>query len=132
MGDGSSWLTAFVVKAFSEASKFISINAQLVQESVNWLFSNQMENGCFRKRGYVHSSYLKGGGSDDSLTVFIRWRMAASGRGDTSTPATSREAAQTTRSRPSSDGEWLLQEEGIRPLQLPQGRRLRRLAHGLH
>merc|ERR1711971_1219792 len=71
MGDGSSWLTAFVVKAFSEASKFISINAQLVQESVNWLFSNQMENGCFRKRGYVHSSYLKGGGSDDSLTAFI-------------------------------------------------------------
>ena len=69
--DGSSWLTAFVVKAFSEASKFISINAQLVQESVNWLLSNQMENGCFRKRGYVHSSYLKGGGSDDSLTAFI-------------------------------------------------------------
>merc|ERR1719158_2035596 len=68
---GSSWLTAFVVKAFSEASKFISINSQLVQESVNWLFSNQMENGCFRKRGYVHSSYLKGGGSDDSLTAFI-------------------------------------------------------------
>ena len=69
--DGSSWLTAFVVKAFSEASKFISIDASLVQKSVNWLLSNQMENGCFRKRGYVHSSYLKGGGSDDSLTSFI-------------------------------------------------------------
>ena len=69
--DGSSWLTAFVVKAFSEASKFIPIDARLVQESVNWLTSNQMENGCFMKRGYVHSSYLKGGGSDDSLTAFI-------------------------------------------------------------
>merc|ERR1719509_634481 len=30
-----------------------------------------MENGCFPKRGYVHSSYLKGGGSDASLTPFI-------------------------------------------------------------
>ena len=69
--DGSSWLTAFVVKAFSEASKFIQIDARLVQDSVNWLISNQMENGCFMKRGYVHSSYLKGGGSDDSLTAFI-------------------------------------------------------------
>jgi len=69
--DGSSWLTAFVIKAFSEASKFIPIDARLVQESVNWLTSNQMENGCFMKRGYVHSSYLKGGGSDDSLTAFL-------------------------------------------------------------
>ena len=53
--DGSTWLTAFVVKAFSEASKFISVDARLVQESVNWLLRGQMENGCFRKRGYVHS-----------------------------------------------------------------------------
>ena len=30
-----------------------------------------MANGCFRKRGYVHSSYLKGGASDDSLTPFV-------------------------------------------------------------
>jgi alpha-2-macroglobulin len=30
-----------------------------------------MENGCFPKRGYVHSSYLKGGGRDSSLTPFI-------------------------------------------------------------
>ena len=69
--DGSTWLTAFVVKAFSEASQYISVDAKLVQESVNWLFKNQMENGCFRKRGYVHSSYLKGGLSDDSLTAFV-------------------------------------------------------------
>merc|ERR1712227_224479 len=77
--DGSTWLTAFVVKAFSEASKFISVNAQLVQESVNWLLSNQMENGCFRKRGYVHSSYLKGGFSDDSLTAFVLTALNTAG-----------------------------------------------------
>lgn len=69
--DGSTWLTAFVVKAFSEASQYISVDASLVQQSIDWLFKNQMENGCFRKRGYVHSSYLKGGLSDDSLTSFV-------------------------------------------------------------
>ena len=69
--DGSSWLTAFVVKAFSQAAAFISIDEQVVQRSVNWLMEQQEEGGCFKKRGYVHSSYLKGGGSDSSLTPFI-------------------------------------------------------------
>merc|ERR1712130_597993 len=69
--DGSSWLTAFVVKSFSEASQYIEVSRSLVQGSVNWLLENQLENGCFAKRGYVHSSYLKGGGSDSSLTPFI-------------------------------------------------------------
>lgn len=69
--DGSTWLTAFVVKAFSEASQYISVDAKMVQQSIDWLFKNQMENGCFMKRGYVHSSYLKGGLSDDSLTAFV-------------------------------------------------------------
>eukprot|EP00092_Neocalanus_flemingeri_P108736 GFUD01139655.1.p1 GENE.GFUD01139655.1~~GFUD01139655.1.p1 ORF type:complete len:1716 (-),score=430.19 GFUD01139655.1:66-5213(-) len=69
--DGSTWLTAFVVKSFSEASQYIEVDTRLVQRSVDWLMKGQMENGCFRKRGYVHSSYLKGGGSDDSLTPFV-------------------------------------------------------------
>jgi len=69
--DGSTWLTAFVVKSFSEAATYIGVDVALVQRSVNWLMEGQMENGCFRKRGYVHSSYLKGGASDDSLTPFV-------------------------------------------------------------
>jgi alpha-2-macroglobulin len=69
--DGSSWLTAFVVKSFSEAARYIEVDAAVVQRSADWLMKGQMENGCFPKRGYVHSSYLKGGGSDASLTPFI-------------------------------------------------------------
>merc|ERR1740137_144761 len=69
--DGSTWLTAFVVKSFSEASQYIDVDTRLVQRSVDWLMEGQMENGCFRKRGYVHSSYLKGGASDDALTPFV-------------------------------------------------------------
>jgi len=69
--DGSSWLTAFVVKSFSEAAQYIYVDPRSVQRSVDWLMQGQMENGCFEKRGYVHSSYLQGGGSDSSLTPFI-------------------------------------------------------------
>jgi len=77
--DGSTWLTAFVVKAFSEASRFISVDSRLVQTSINWLLKNQQENGCFTKRGYVHSSYLKGGSSDDSLTAFVLTALNTAG-----------------------------------------------------
>ena len=69
--DGSSWLTAFVVKSFSEAAEYIEVESGTLQRSVDWLMGGQMENGCFPKRGYVHSSYLKGGGRDSSLTPFI-------------------------------------------------------------
>ena len=69
--DGSSWLTAFVVKSFSEAAQYIDVERGTLQRSVDWLMRSQMENGCFPKHGYVHSSYLKGGARDSSLTPFI-------------------------------------------------------------
>ena len=69
--DGSSWLTAFVVKSFSEAAQYIDVDRKSLQKSVDWLMSSQLENGCFPKRGYVYSSFLKGGGRDSSLTPFI-------------------------------------------------------------
>ena len=69
--DGSSWLTAFVVKSFSEAAQYIDVDRKSLQKSVDWLMRGQLENGCFTKRGYVYSSFLKGGGRDSSLTPFI-------------------------------------------------------------
>jgi alpha-2-macroglobulin len=69
--DGSTWLTAFVVKSFSEAAGYIHVDKEALQGSVDWLMEGQMDDGCFIKRGYVYSSYLKGGGSDSSLTPFV-------------------------------------------------------------
>ena len=57
--EGSSWLTAFVVRSFSEAAKYISVESKVVQKSVNWLMESQQESGCFKKIGYVHSSSLR-------------------------------------------------------------------------
>jgi hypothetical protein len=67
----STWLTAFVVKSFSEASEFIDVDQKDVEESVEFLMSLQKENGCFKSSGYVYSSSLKGGNSDESLTPFV-------------------------------------------------------------
>ena len=52
--EGSSWLTAFVVRSFSEAANYISVESNVVQKSVDWLLESQEESGCFRKIGYVH------------------------------------------------------------------------------
>ena len=59
------------MKAFSDAAEFIDVDSELVAESVRWLLQYQDSEGCFQKRGYVHDSYIKGGGTDDSLTTFV-------------------------------------------------------------
>lgn len=46
-------LTAFVVKSFSQASDFITIDENVVQKAVTWLVSQQNENGTFREPGRV-------------------------------------------------------------------------------
>jgi len=68
---GSTWLTAFVVKVFAQASSFTSVDEKKLKKSVDWLLNTQMENGCFDKKGYVHSSSLQGGNSDNSLSAFV-------------------------------------------------------------
>ena len=57
--EGSSWLTAFVVRSFSEAAEYISVETKVVQKSIDWLMEGQQENGCFKKIGSVHSSSLR-------------------------------------------------------------------------
>ncbi|GFS07411.1 alpha-2-macroglobulin-like protein [Elysia marginata] len=58
---GSVWLTAFVVKSFSQASKHIFIDERDLAKSVKFLQRSQLENGCFRETGKVFSTYMMGG-----------------------------------------------------------------------
>jgi len=67
----STWLTAFVVKVFSQASRYIEVNEDDLKKSVNWLLETQTPDGCFEKKGYVHDSRLQGGNSNSSLTSFV-------------------------------------------------------------
>ncbi|XP_070542069.1 alpha-2-macroglobulin-like isoform X2 [Ptychodera flava] len=71
--EGSTWLTAFVVKSFAQSKKFITIDEKDLALSIDWLKKQQNpETGCFIKRGSVHDKRLKGGVSDEtSLTAFV-------------------------------------------------------------
>ena len=64
---GSMWLTSFVVKVFGQASKFVNIPKDNVEQSVRFLLNNQLRNGCFRNVGFVLHSDLRG--TDRSVTA---------------------------------------------------------------
>ncbi|XP_064116360.1 alpha-2-macroglobulin-like [Macrobrachium nipponense] len=70
---GSTWLTAFVLKSFSQADSYITMDENLLISSKNWLLSLQSENGCFQSVGFVHNTDMQGGvdGSEASLTAYV-------------------------------------------------------------
>lgn len=70
---GTTWLTAFVVKSFSQASDFITIDENVVQKAVTWLVSQQNENGTFREPGRVLHKEMQGGSAsgERALAAFV-------------------------------------------------------------
>ncbi|NXC13823.1 A2ML1 protein, partial [Corythaeola cristata] len=58
-GEGSAWLTAFVVKSFSQARKYIYVDDKNVQDALHWLEQNQLPSGCFATKGSLFHSSLK-------------------------------------------------------------------------
>ncbi len=65
---GSMWLTSFVVKVFSQAAGFVdTVSRRSLEQSVNFVLSNQLKDGCFRNMGFVYNSDLRG--TDSSITA---------------------------------------------------------------
>uniref|UniRef100_A0A672V767 Alpha-macroglobulin-like TED domain-containing protein n=1 Tax=Strigops habroptila TaxID=2489341 RepID=A0A672V767_STRHB len=58
-GEGNTWLTAFVVKSFSQARKYIYVDDRNVQDALRWLEQNQLPSGCFATKGSLFHSFLK-------------------------------------------------------------------------
>ena len=52
--EGSVWLTAFVVKAFAQASDYIDIDQENLRQSIGWLKRKQNPDGCFENSGYSY------------------------------------------------------------------------------
>lgn len=83
--EGSMWLTAFVAKSFSEASKYISIDKVDMERSLNWIVQKQQANGCFPKVGKMFSEGMKGGvasqgkNSTSPLTAYVLSALIVSG-----------------------------------------------------
>lgn len=60
---GSTWLTAFVAKSFNQASKYMQIDKQIINEALKFLSDLQHDDGRFPEVGYMLSKEMQGGAS---------------------------------------------------------------------
>ncbi|XP_074650353.1 pregnancy zone protein-like [Tubulanus polymorphus] len=70
---GSMWLSAFVVKSFGQSMKYITIDQEKLNETIQWIISKQTtSDGCFLKVGRVNHNEMQGGvGSVPSITAYV-------------------------------------------------------------
>ncbi|XP_032065553.1 alpha-2-macroglobulin-like [Thamnophis elegans] len=69
---GNTWLTAFVLKSFTQAASFISMDQKHIIDAQNLLAIRQLADGSFLKMGSLLNNALKGGVDDSvSLTAYI-------------------------------------------------------------
>ncbi|XP_057303118.1 alpha-1-macroglobulin-like [Hydractinia symbiolongicarpus] len=70
--EGSTWLTAFVLRSFSQAKRYIFIDDKDIENSKRWLLSLQDSSGCFKESGMIHHKEMKGGVSSGiTMTAFV-------------------------------------------------------------
>ncbi|XP_030647127.1 complement C5 isoform X2 [Chanos chanos] len=75
--EASTWLTALVVKTLAEMDKYITINRNVLTNTVNWLITNcQASDGSFKEQSTVKPKKLMGAGADVTeqkvyLTSFV-------------------------------------------------------------
>lgn len=68
---GSTWLTAFVAKSFKHASKYMNIEENIIDQTLNWLVSKQNDDGSFSEVGKILSQSMQGGsGKGVALTAY--------------------------------------------------------------
>ncbi|XP_061476795.1 alpha-2-macroglobulin-like isoform X1 [Rhineura floridana] len=65
---GNTWLTAFVLKSFAQAKRYIFVEEKQIQDAEASLAIRQKENGCFLSTGSLLNNALKGG-VDDEITL---------------------------------------------------------------
>ncbi|KFM57071.1 Murinoglobulin-1, partial [Stegodyphus mimosarum] len=73
---GSLWLTAFVLKSFGQARRFMDIDESDMFVSSQWILNRQLESGCFEPSGRIIHKDMKGGLSAEKqalapLTAYI-------------------------------------------------------------
>lgn len=68
---GSTWLTAFVARAFSQAAKYIDIDDSIIDNALDWLSTKQTQHGNFPEVGTVSHKDMQGGsGSGIALSAY--------------------------------------------------------------
>ncbi|XP_058246392.1 alpha-2-macroglobulin-like protein 1 [Hemibagrus wyckioides] len=73
---GNTWLTAFVMKSFGNAKRYIFIDQVFVDQAKTWLGQQQQANGCFSSVGQLFHTDMKGGVNDEvTLSAYITAAM---------------------------------------------------------
>ncbi|XP_056599256.1 alpha-2-macroglobulin-P-like [Triplophysa dalaica] len=71
-GDGNTWLTAFVMRSFGKAQKYIFIDPNVIKSATDWFISKQGPDGCFMQQGRLFNNGMKGGVNDNvTMTAYI-------------------------------------------------------------
>ncbi|XP_043114437.1 alpha-2-macroglobulin-like [Puntigrus tetrazona] len=71
-GDGNTWLTAFVLRSFGKAQKYIFVDPHIIQIAKEWLIIRQDSDGCFIQQGRLFNNRMKGGVNDNvTMTAYI-------------------------------------------------------------
>uniref|UniRef100_A0A3P9L213 C3 and PZP like alpha-2-macroglobulin domain containing 8 n=1 Tax=Oryzias latipes TaxID=8090 RepID=A0A3P9L213_ORYLA len=69
---GSMWLTAFVLKSFSQSRAFIFIDSEELHAAKSWLIKHQQDDGSFPAMGRILNKDLQGGiHGKISLTAYV-------------------------------------------------------------
>ncbi|MCX6003811.1 MAG: MG2 domain-containing protein [Chloroflexi bacterium] len=77
---GSLWLTAFVLKSFSQAKDLVYIDDSVLNDAVNWITSRQKSDGSFESVGFVHHQEMLGGvNGKDALTAYTAIALMEAG-----------------------------------------------------
>jgi CD109 antigen len=78
--EGSLWLTAFVLKCFSEAKGLIYIDDDILNQAKSWILSHQNTDGSFDSVGFVHHQEMLGGlKGKTALTAYVAIALLKAG-----------------------------------------------------
>lgn len=87
---GSTWLTAFVLKSFTQAQKYIQVDEEKLNQTRRWLLKQQGPDGCFIAVGKVLHKSMQGGVSDSKtpapLTAYVLVSLLEGGEDPSAPP----------------------------------------------
>ncbi|XP_053479921.1 alpha-2-macroglobulin-like protein 1 [Ictalurus furcatus] len=73
---GNTWLTAFVMKSFGSAKRYIFVDQVFVDQAKAWLGQQQQANGCFASVGQLIHTDMQGGVNDEvTLSAYVAAAM---------------------------------------------------------
>ena len=78
--EGSLWLTAFVLKTFSQARGLVHIDPDVLESASSWILSHQRPDGSFKPVGFLHHKELLGGlQGNTALTAYVAIALMEAG-----------------------------------------------------